>query len=209
MAPAGDVAPENFCYPPCRQLNFHASSALLHKIRDLFALFRKQYDRHCLQRFLDTAHCLQMPGKCYFPTFYYMLNTKIRDYMLNTKTMTPSCTYPRYNSWAEMNSLISRKHKLTPLKMEAHRSTIAIIIDRTVVKIIDLCQCAEGRIVYAKICTEIHMWQGSLVSLFSCTEIQLPYKLSGFICCRVSHLHTPGIHTPDCRRPRYIPFMKI
>ena len=43
---------------PYRHLNFHAPSAL-HKVRAFSFLFShfRQYDRHCQQRFLDTAHC--------------------------------------------------------------------------------------------------------------------------------------------------------
>ena len=52
----GGCGPPNILLAPRQHLNFHASSAL-RNIRDLFFSLFKQYLRHCLQRFLDTAHC--------------------------------------------------------------------------------------------------------------------------------------------------------
>ena len=61
----------NIFASPHRQINFHSSSAL-HKIRDLvFYFFRRQYDRHCLQRFLDTAHCRHFDGSSPQAIFFW------------------------------------------------------------------------------------------------------------------------------------------
>jgi len=79
MAPVGGCSPQpNILLFPRRHQNFHAPSAL-NKIRDLFSftLFRRQYHRPCLQRFLDNAHCRHFDSSS--PPSNYFLGPSLVD----------------------------------------------------------------------------------------------------------------------------------